>query len=303
MKLKNAILKKWAVVAMAVGCLAIAGRATAGGLDDLIAPGAEIIEVAGGFFFVEGPADDGEGNLYFTDIPNGRINIWTAAGELKTFREKSGQANGLMFDAGGNLIACEMGNARVTSIDPEGNVTVLADQYAGAPFNSPNDVWIDPAGGIYFTDPNYARNRELPQDGEHVYYIRPDRSEVVRVVDDLVRPNGLIGTPDGKTLYIADHGGGKTFAYDITEDGALTGQREFAAQASDGVTLDEHGNLYLTSKVVTVYSPAGEVLGTIETPLTPSNVTIGGPDGMTLFITARSRVFSLQMQVRGTKLP
>lgn len=300
------MLKRWAVAAMAVGCLAPVGRAEADrgdGLNDLIAPGAEVTKVTAGFFFVEGPADDGDGNLYFTDIPNGRINIWTADGELETFVAKSGRANGLMFDAAGNLIACEMGNARVTSIDPEGNVTVLADQFAGAPFNSPNDVWIDPAGGIYFTDPNYSRNRELPQDGEHVYYIRPDRSEVVRVVDDLVRPNGVIGTPDGKTLYIADHGDGRTFAYDIGEGGALAGRREFAPQRSDGVTMDEHGNIYLTSDVVTVYSPAGEALGTIETPLTPANLTIGGPDGMTLFITARTTLFSLQMQVHGTKRP
>ena len=255
----------------------------------------KVQKLAGDFQFTEGPAADKEGNIYFTDIPNSRIHKWSVDGKLSTFMENSDGANGLFFDKKGNLIACAGGRGKLVSIDPQGKSTVLADKYEGRPFNSLNDLWIDPKGGIYFTDPRYGNRENLPQDGEHVYYLSADRKGLIRVIDDMVRPNGVIGTPDGKILYVADHGAGKTWAYNIGPDGSLVDKQLFADQGSDGMTLDENGNLYLTAKAVTVYNPSGTLLETIEVPEAPANVSFG-KNKKTLFITARTSLYSIDMQ-------
>jgi gluconolactonase len=266
---------------------------------DLIVPGAEVKKLSGGFMFTEGPACDAEGNIYFSDIPNERIHKWSLDGKLTTFRENSGRANGLYFDAKGNLLACEGGSRRLTSIAPDGKVTVLADSYRGKKLNSPNDLWIDPKGGIYFSDPRYGRDTEIEQDGFHVYYLPPGDKELVRVIDDLVKPNGVLGTSDGRRLYVADAGDSKTYAYKIQPDGSLTGRKLIAPVGSDGMTLDEKGNLYLTRGVLHIYSPDGKAITTVEIPESPANVCFGGKDRKTLFITARKALYSLRMQVRG----
>ena len=265
---------------------------------DLVAAGAEVEKLAGDFGFTEGPAGDAEGNVFFSDIPNSRIHRWSADGELSTFRENTGRANGLYFDREGNLAVCESGNRRITSIAANGAVTVLADSYDGKKLNSPNDLWVDPRGGVYFTDPRYGDKEGVEQDGFHVYYIRPDRS-IVRVIDNLVTPNGVLGTKDGKLLYVADAGGDKTYVYRIQDDGSLTDRKQIAPEGSDGMALDERGNLYLTDAGVHVYSPEGERIATITVPEQPSNVTFAGKDGKTLFITARTGFYSLRMNVSG----
>ncbi len=265
---------------------------------DLVAAGAEVEKLAGGFEFTEGPAGDSEGNVFFTDIPANRIHRWSLDGELSTFRENTGRANGLYFDREGYLLACEGGNRRITSIAASGEVTVLADSFDGKKLNSPNDLWIHPQGGVYFTDPRYGDEEGVEQDGFHVYYIRPDKS-IVRVIDDLDRPNGVVGTKDGKLLYVADAGGGKTYVYRIQSDGSLADRKQIAPEGSDGMALDERGNLYLTRSGVHVYSPEGERIATIAVPEQPSNVTFAGKDGKTLFMTARTGFYSLRMNVRG----
>ena len=171
----------------------------------------------------------------------------------------------------------------------------MADKYEGKPFNSPNDLWIDSKGGIYFTDPRYGPRDNLPQDGEHVYCLSADRTKLIRVINDMVRPNGVVGTPDGKLLYVADHGSNETYCYKINADGTLSDKKLFARQGSDGMTLDEHGNLYLTAQAVNVYDPAGKLIQTIELPETPSNVCFGGKNKKTLFITARTSLYSVDM--------
>jgi gluconolactonase len=265
----------------------------------LVPPGAEVKRLADGFHFTEGPACDAEGDIYFSDIPNERIHKWSLDGKLTTFRENTGRANGLYFDRHGNLLACEGGNRRLTSIAPDGEVTVLADNYQGRKLNSPNDLWIDPKGGVYFTDPRYGEQEGLEQDGFHVYYLSPDRKQLVRMVDDLVKPNGVVGTADGKLLYVADAGDGKTYVYCIRSDGALTDRKLIAPVGSDGMTLDEEGNLYLTRGVVHIYSPLGKKITTIEVPESPANVCFGGKDRRTLFITARTGFYAIGMGVRG----
>ena len=303
MKAEYYILILAAVVIGLAGC-----NGQGASLDDktkdvlpVVLPGAKVQKLAGGFSFTEGPAADAEGNVFFTDIPNSRIYKWSVDGEKSVFRVNTGRANGLFFDRDGNLLACAGGNGMVVSmnVDKKRSMLVLADKYEGKPFNSPNDLWIHPKGGIYFTDPRYGRRENLPQAGEHVYYILPDASKVVRVIDDLVRPNGIIGTPDGKKLYVTDHGGKETFVYDIKRDSGLKNKKLFAMQGSDGMTIDEEGNIYLTSDAVTVYNRRGEKIATITVPEAPSNVCFGGKDGRTLFITARTSLYSIRMRVKG----
>ena len=287
----------------------------------VVAPGADVKKLAGGFIFTEGPAADARGNIFFSDIPNNKIHKWSLDGNrfdvahrpelacaeprrsvegLSTFLENSDGANGLYFDKDGNLLACQGGGRKLVSIDPDGNVTVLADKYQEKPFNSLNDLWLDQKGGVYFTDPIYGRDRDdMQQDGEHVYYLTPDRKKVIRVIDDMVRPNGVIGTPDGKLLYVADHGASQTFVYTINKDGSLSNKKLFAPQGSDGMTIDNEGNIYLTTGVVAVYNSEGEKIETIIIPESPANVCFGGKDKNTLFITARTSLYSLQMRVKG----
>jgi gluconolactonase len=271
-----------------------------GGQLSVVAEGAKVEKLADGFRFTEGPAADAKGNIFFTDIPNNRIHKWSLDGKLSTFRENSGGANGLYFDKKGNLLACEGGGRRLVSITPKGEVTVLADKYQDKKFNSLNDLWIDPKGGIYFTDPRYGRRDNLEQDGEHVYYLAADRKELIRVIGDMVRPNGIIGTPDGKLLYVTDHGGKKTFVYTINKDGTLSNKKLIANEGSDGMTIDNKGNIYLTTNAVLVYNKEGEKIETIEVPEGPANVTFGGRDKKTLFITARTSLYSVRMRVKGS---
>lgn len=266
---------------------------------ELVVDGAKVEKLADGFIFTEGPAVDAEGNVFFTDIPNSRIHRWSTDGKLSTFRENTGRANGLFFDRDGNLLCCEGGARQLTSVTPDGKVNVLANDYDGKKLNSPNDLWIDPQGGIYFSDPRYGDMSDLEQDGFHVYYLSPDRKKLMRVVDDMVKPNGVLGTKDGKLLYVADAGDGKTYVYKILGSGQLGERKLIAPVGSDGMTLDEHGNLYLTRGAVRIYSPSGESIGTIEVPEGPANVVFGGKDRKTLFITARKGFYAIPMKVRG----
>jgi len=269
----------------------------------VVAEGAKVGKLAGGFKFTEGPAADAKGNIFFTDIPNNRIHKWSLDGKLSTFRKNSGGANGLFFDKDGNLLACEGGGRRLVSITPKGKVKVLADKYNDKKFNSLNDLWIDPKGGVYFTDPRYGRRDNMEQDGEHVYYLSPDRKRIIRVIDDMVRPNGVIGTADGKRLYVTDPGVNETFVYTINADGTLSNKKLFAPEGSDGMTMDNEGNVYLTTNVVAVYNKKGKRIETIEVPERPANVCFGGKDKRALFITARTSLYSLQMRVASAGQP
>ncbi len=279
--------------------LASATILLAGCASRLTAPDFHVTKLAGGFRFTEGPASDTEGNVYFSDIPNERIHIWTVTGELKTFRENTGRANGNYFDGQGNLLSCEGGARRLTATDMAGNTRTLVDAFNGKPLNSPNDLWIAPDGAVYFTDPRYGNMGGLEQDGFHVYRLSPDRRYCRRVTDDLVKPNGLVGTPDGSKLYVADPGANKTWVYTIQSDGLLANKKLFCTEGSDGMTLDNRGNVYLTRDAVLVINPMGQRIETIETPERPANVCFGGPDRDTLFITARTSIYAVKMAVKG----
>ena len=227
----------------------------------VMAPGAKVEKLAGDFEFAEGPTCDPEGNVFFTDQPNDRILKWSVEGKLSTFKQPAGRANGMYFDAGGNLIACADERNELWSIAPDGKVTVILSQYHGKPLNGPNDVWVRLDGAIYFTDPFYKRpwwkHDRMPQDGQDVYFLSPDRRELVSVIDNLKQPNGIIGTPDGKALYVSDIGDGKTYQFDIMSNGRLANKTLLCEQGSDGMTLDNEGNLYLTGDGVLVFDKDG----------------------------------------------
>ncbi len=275
------------------------------GGDAIIAPGAKLEKLAGGFEFTEGPSVDEHGNVYFTDQPNDRIMIWSIEGKLSTFLQPSGRSNGLCFDDKGNLWACADEKNELWRIDvATGKHEVVVKDYRGKLLNGPNDVWLRPDGGLYFTDPYYKRpywKRGGPeQDQEATYYLSPDRKTLTRVTDDLRQPNGIIGTPDGKTLYISDIGDGKTFAYDIQPNGSLANKRLFCKLGSDGMTIDDRGNVYLTGKGVTVFGKSGKQVEHIDVPESwTGNVCFGGRDMQTLFITASKGLYAMKMQVKG----
>jgi gluconolactonase len=270
----------------------------------VIAPGAHLEKLAGGFKFTEGPAADADGNVFFTDQPNDRILKWSTDGKLSTFLRPSGRANGLCFDARGNLWACADEKNELWRIDAEGKATVVLKGYQGKLLNGPNDLWIHPKGGIYLTDPFYKRDYwkrgGKEQDREAVYHLASDHRTLTRVADDLQQPNGIIGTPDGKTLYVADIKAGKTYAYDIADDGTLRNKRLFCKLGSDGMAVDSEGNVYLTGKGVTVFDKAGKKIEAIAVPEPwTANVCFGGKDRKTLFITASTGLYGLKMRVKG----
>lgn len=272
----------------------------------LIASGAKLEKLAGDFSFTEGPASDQEGNIFFTDQPNNRIMKWSVENKISLFGENFGRANGMYFDQKGNLITCSDEKNELWSIAPDGKATVLIKDFEGKRLNGPNDLWIAPNGGIYLTDPFYKRpwwdHQTMEQDGQHVYYLAPGVSKLIKVVTDFKQPNGIIGTPDGKYLYIADIGDNKTWRYSINEDGTLSGKKLFAEIGSDGMTIDNQGNIYLTGKGVTIFDPNGVLIENIPIEENwTANVCFGGKDRHLLFITASKSVYGLKMRTKGVQ--
>lgn len=269
----------------------------------LIEKDAELITVDNNFLFTEGPVANSRGDLFFTDIENNRVHKLSIDGSISIVYEPSNRANGLTMDLNGDLLICEQSAQRITRMDSNDKISVVAESYNGNPLNSPNDIWVHPDGGIYFTDPRYSwPEGDLAQDGEHVYFISPDRSAVKRVISDLKKPNGIIGTENGQTLYVADTQLRKVLKFDISTDGSVRNKQEFVNQGSDGMTIDQFGNIYLTwFSGVSVYNPDGRRIEFIRTPQTPANVGFGGGDRKTLFITARTGLYSLRMNVRASR--
>jgi len=272
----------------------------------IIQPGAKLEKLADGFLFTEGPSSDAKGNVYFTDQPNDRIMMWSVNGELSTFMQPSGRSNGLSFDKDGYLWACADEKNELWRIAPDKKVSVIPSKYQDKLLNGPNDLWIARNGGVYFTDPFYKRtwwdHTTKPQDIQAVYYLSPDNKTITRVADDLVQPNGIVGTPDGKTLFVADIGGKKTWSYTINKDGSLSNKTLFCEMGSDGITIDSKGNIYITGKGVTIFDKNGKQIGNIAVPESwTANVCFGDPDMKSLFITASKGLYRIRMKVKGTR--
>lgn len=299
----------------------------------LIATDAQLVNLGTGYGFTEGPAVDKDGNVFFTDQPNDIIYKWNAATNVITpFLEETGRSNGMAFDKDGNLIACADMFGELWKIAPNGSHTVLVDNYEGKRLNGPNDVWINPVnGGIYITDPIFPRDYWEDDDprkqgwepthseqaatgkGGHVYYLAPGSTSLVRVTtmdgwNADSWPNGIVGTPDGKKLYVNQwsyKGLGGIWVFDINQDGTLSNIKPFVEGLDfcDGMSMDERGNIYVSVNTgVAVYDPAGTRLLTIFTGGGATNNVFAGKDQKTLFITGpEDQVNSLKMNVSGVE--
>ena len=257
------------------------------------------------FSFTEGPVAGKKGIFYFTDQPNDKIWKYNASkNKLKLFVAGTGRANGLYLNKRGNIVACADEKGELRKFSEKGKSTVVLNNIGGKRMNGPNDLWIDEVGGIYFTDPFYKRDywshSEMQIDGEYVYYLAPGAGKPVVVISDFVKPNGIIGSADGKYLFATDIGDWKTYRFNIEENGYLSNKILFAPIGSDGLTLDEKGNLYLTGNGVLVYDSSGNKIAHIPVPADwTSNVTFGGKKKDILFITAGKGIYTLKMNLKG----
>jgi len=276
--------------------------------NSLVAADASLALVVSDCKFSEGPAADREGNVYFTDQPNDRIVRVGFDGAISDFLKPAGRSNGMFFAPDGKLIACADGDNEMWEIDADGTHRVLFDTYAGKKLNGPNDVWVHPNLPImYFTDPYYQRpwwkHQTSPQDIQAIYQVDRDGKNVKRLDFDFVQPNGIVGDTSRSLLYVADIGAKKTYVFKINADGALSDRKLFCEEGSDGMTIDERGNLYLTGKPgVSVFDTSGKKLETISIPKSwTANVCFGGADRKTLFVTASDSLYTLKMNVAGMK--
>ena len=267
---------------------------------------ADLKLVSSQFSFTEGPAVNKKGDIYFTDQPNDKIWKYDTDGQLTLFMDKTGRSNGLYFDKKGNLLACADEKNELWSIDQNKNVTVLITDLDGKKLNGPNDLWLDHKGGIYFTDPYYQRDywtRNKPDiEKQNVYYIPAGKEKKIHLaLDDLKQPNGIVGTPDGKYLYVADIGAQKTYRYTIASAGKLTDRKLMFEKGSDGMTLDNQGNIYITGDGVTVYNPEGTQIAHIPIEGWTANVCFGGKNRSDLFITSTKSVYTIPTTVKGVE--
>lgn len=269
----------------------------------IIANNAKPQLISSQFKFTEGPAADKKGNVFFTDQPNDHIWKYSIDGELSLFMDKTGRSNGMYFDKNGNLMTAADEKNEIWSITPDKKITVVLDSYEGKLFNGPNDLWIDSKGGIYFTDPYYQRpyweRKKTELDGQHVYYLPKGATQPFIVDHDIVKPNGIVGSADGRILYVADIAGKKTYKYEINQDGSLSNRQLFANMGSDGMTIDNRGNLYLSGNGVTVFNSQGEKIEYISVPGWTANVCFGGKKRNILFLTSTKSVYTLKMKVKG----
>ncbi|BCM92648.1 gluconolactonase [Abditibacteriota bacterium] len=335
---------------------AVAAPDTTMGLPSTISAGTQVEKLAtlptepytvSGRPFTEGTTRAPNGDVYFVEQNSNKIMKWSVADKaLSVFMHPAGYANGMAFDAQGNLIACadernELWSISLTETETipypqplnpavgqkptEENITVPAHivlmdgHYNGKFLGGPNDLWIRPDGGIYFTDPFYTRSWWTPGRGQEqelktVYFLSPDHRTLTRVLPDFLStrgiagtPNGIIGTPDGKTLFVADINGNETWSFDVAPDGALSNKTLVCAFGSDGMTLDDQGNLYMSAGanppgVTVVNVKSGQQVGFIPVPEQPSNMCFAGKDRQTLYITARTGFYAIPTNVKGANL-
>ena len=295
--------------------LAGTGRAQQPSLDDL-----EVKKIASGMAFTEGPVwFPKERFLVFSDIPRSKLMKWSLESGLELYRDCE-QSNGNLLDLEGRLLTCQHGARNLIRSVKGGEVTVLADRYDGKRLNSPNDVAVQSDGTLWFTDPpwglaNQREGREL--EGHWVYRLDPESRDLRVVIRDLAMPNGIALSPDEKRLYVADTGGHPSHpdpglhrkpatlsAYEIGADNELSKEPAWRVQTlCDGMCVDEHGNVYATGRGVTVWKPDGTAIGAIKVPEQPANVCFGGVDYKTLFITARTSLYCVDLDVAGSIPP
>ena len=318
-----------------------------------VALGAQPVRLAAGMIFTEGCTSDKDGNVYFVDQDNNRINKYTfpdgddlTKGKLEIFLSPSNYSNGMCFDNDGNLVALAdernelwlihapfpplpktavLATQPAPTANPPGasadnpapaglkpadlKIDILIKDYQGKPLNGINDVWVVPAGpqkgAMYLTDPLYVRqwwtNRPggnaMQQPGKYVYYFSPDYKTLKPVITDFNTPNGIIGTPDGKTLYVSDISGRQTWSYTINDDGTLKDKKLFCNLGSDGMTIDDEGFIYMSSGGVNIWSKDGQQVAQFRMPC--ANLCFGGKDKNILFICSSKEIYALKMRTHG----
>ena len=267
--------------------------------------------------FTEGPAYGPDHCIYFSDIGNRIMKYDSSTGKTTEYRNPSGRANGLDFDAMGRLVACEGANSgggrRISITGPNGKVRTVADKWKGKRFNSPNDLTIDLKGRIYFTDPRYVGDEPREIDTESVYRVDPDGA-VTQIISDVTKPNGIILSPDMKTLYLAEShpkGNRQLLSYPLNADGTVGAKKilhDFGKDRGiDGMCIDVKGNIYATAGAgktagVTIFTAAGKRIGFIPTPEDPSNCVFGGRDHKMLYVTAGKSLYRIQLTIEGFAL-
>lgn len=258
------------------------------------------------YSFTEGCSKDKAGNVFFTDQPNDKIWKYDLEGKLSVFLDKTGRSNGTFFDKKGNLITCADEKGELWSVDKKGKVKVLLNNFGGKQLNGPNDLWMDAKGGIYFTDPYYQRpywarkSKDIPT--EDVYYLAKGAKTAVMIANGLKQPNGIVGSPDGKFLFVSDIASGKTYKYPIVKNGVLGEKQLLMNRGSDGMTLDNKGNVYLTGNGgVYIFDASGNAIGTIKVPKGASNVCFYGKNNDVLFITAHNSVYTIPVNAKGVE--
>jgi gluconolactonase len=288
-------------------------------LSKIIAPGAQVEKIAQGFRYLEGPAWDARGWLLFSDIPADIIYKWvpgararrgsvrlpaSLVGSLQVFRRPSGHSNGLALDRQNRLIACEH-DRRISRTEADGTIVTLADRFENKRLNSPNDLVVKRDGSIYFTDPPYGiandKDRELPFSG--IFRITVD-GKLSLLEKGVPFPNGLAFSPDETRLYVVDSEANQIHVFDVAADGSLGKSRLFAEvklagsrDGPDGIKVDSRGNVFSAGPDgVWVFAPDGQLLGKISTPETPANLTFGGIDRSTLYITARTGLYRIRLK-------
>lgn len=316
-----------------VSCVAFAALILIGGcmqqktsgLADLISPGTSPVKLNTDvqLTFLEGPAYGPDGNVYFTEMFFGTENpardskVWKMDPQhnFSVLMHPANVVNGLMFRINGDLIGCQMFGHQVIQIAPDGSIAkVIAAEYNGKRLDGPNDLVIDRKGGIYITDPRYSPEDTWVQDTEAVYYLSPDGSALTRIIDDIAKPNGILLSPDEKTLFVNNTAGNLIYAFDVQPDGMIANKRDFAklevpanappeeaeSSLADGMCIDEQGNIYCTTNLgIQVVNKNGEHLGIIELPELAANITFGDSDRKALYIAGRTALYRLQANVPG----
>lgn len=252
--------------------------------------------IVSGLKFTEGPTVSPKGILYFSDVPARRIYKYTPESGVEVFLENSGGVNGLFFGPEGNLFACSGKEKReIMKIDPQGNIMTIANAFSEKKLNSPNDLWVDSNGGIYFTDPRYGNRDNMEQEGEFVYYLSPDRQQIHRIIDDLVRPNGIVGSIDGKKLYIVDQGVQQTFVYDVIKPGQLKNKKLFAKCGIDGMSVGKKNDVFITAEnSLHHYTKNGKLIHRYSFQAHPTNVYYH--QGIAYVTTQAGEVFRIPLE-------
>jgi len=278
--------------------LLLSAAAGAQNFDDL-----HVEKVATGYIFAEGPAWSRDGYLIFSDIPANKLHLFKPGEKTSVFRDNSNGATGNAFDAQGRLYTCESHARRITRTDKKGKIEVLAERWQGKRFNAPNDIVVRKDGQIYFTDPAFGNQQDTRELDFYGVFHLSHRGELALIAKSKSRPNGIALAPNGRTLYVTNSDERNVRAYDLDKNGEASNERVLIpniAGIPDGLKVDEAGSLYVTAAKIEVFTAEGKLVGSILLPETPSNCTFGDGDFQGLYVTARTSVYRVRLNLKGS---